>query len=164
MKISTVVLAIVQQHKAKRQECAHPFNISPGASVFGGPYLLLLSIVHMWCRSVTASEGQVDAEVGVQEAAVTEPNDANSQLGSEVLDLVQEAHAVSSGESCMCAARLYTLAQVWKQCSSLLSRQLIADSYCAADAIPDEEVVSARSDSSCHSAGQLLDDGSLMHR
>ena len=62
----------------------------------------------MWCRSVTASEGQVDAEVGVQEAAVTEPNDANSQLGSEVLDLVQEAHAASSGESCMFAARVTT--------------------------------------------------------
>lgn len=116
----------------------------------------------MWCRSFTAHEGHVDAEIDVQEAAVTQSNDEDSQLGSGVHDLVQEAHAASSGESCASAALPHTLPQVWKDCFLLLSRQLIAD--CAADVIPDEEVVSASSDSSCHSAGQLSGDGSLMHR
>ncbi len=162
--MSTVVLAIVQQHKAKHQECAHPFNICHVASVFGDPWILLLSIVQMWCRSVTAYEGQVDAEIDVQEAAVTEPNDENSHLGSEVHDLVQEAHAASSGESCAFAAWPHTLAQVWKDRFLLSSKQLIADSDCAVGDTLDEDLVSISSDSSCHSAGQLPGNGLLMYR
>ncbi len=163
--MSTVVLAIVQQHKAKRQGCAHPFNICHVASVFGGPYILLLNIVQMWCRSVTAYEGQVDAEVDAkEEAGVTEPNDENPHLSSQVHDLVPEAHAASSGESCAFAAWPHTLAQVWKDCFLLLNRQLIADSDCAAGDTLGEDSVFISSDSSCHPAGQLPGDGSLMHR